>query len=127
MSDTRKKEIIMATLELAANKGLGNVSMNMIADKVGIKKPSLYNPMAAKIVAEETDKMIIATKQLFYAMEVHKLLHFTNPDMSAVSFAMTIHGLMDYELDQSNGNCSYETDKNLLDDYLKWFCEENAV
>ena len=43
MSDTRKKEIIMATLELAANKGLGNVSMNMIADKVGIKKPSLYN------------------------------------------------------------------------------------
>ena len=201
MSDTRKKEIIMATLELAANKGLGNVSMNMIADKVGIKKPSLYNhfaskeelvevmyqflreeakknvnigaidytiifagksaleilkmmvggyfnmnqqehmlnfykviyserslnPMAAKIVAEETDKMIIATKQLFYAMEVHKLLHFTNPDMSAVSFAMTIHGLMDYELDQGNGKCSYETDKNLLDDYLKWFCEENAV
>ena len=47
------------------------------------------NPMAAKIVAEETDKMIIATKQLFYAMEVHKLLHFTNPDMSAVSLAMT--------------------------------------
>lgn len=85
------------------------------------------NPIAAKIVAEETDKMIIATKQLFYAMEVHKLLHFTNPDMSAVSFAMTIHGLMDYELDQSNGKCTYETDKNLLDDYLKWFCEENAV
>ena len=201
MSDTRKKEIIMATLELAANKGLGNVSMNMIADKVGIKKPSLYNhfaskeelvevmyqflreeakntanigaidyttifagksaleilkrmvggyfninkqehmmnfykviyserslnSMAAKIVAEETDKMMIATKQLFYAMEVHKLLHFTNPDMSAVSFAMTVHGLMDYELDQSNSKCSYETDKNLLDDYLKLFCEENAV
>ena len=201
MSDTRKKDIIMATLELAANKGLGNVSMNMIADKVGIKKPSLYNhfaskealveemyqflreeakknanigaidyttifagksaleilrmmvegyfnmnqqehmmnfykviyserslnPMAAKIVAEETDKMIIATKQLFYALEVHKLLHFRNADISAVSFAMTIHGLMDYELDQSNSQCSYKTDKNLLDDYLEWFCEENAV
>ena len=201
MSMNRKEEIVLVTLELAAEKGLANVSMSMIADKVGIKKPSLYkhfaskeeiveamyeylrrqakenanikpidystffegktvyeilqsvvrgyiqmnrqehmlnfykviyserslNPMAAKIVAEETDKMIIATKQLFYAMEVHKLLHFTNPDMSAVSFAMTIHGLMDYELDQSNGQCSYETDKNLLDDYLKWFCEENAV
>ena len=201
MSMNRKEEIVLITLELAAEKGLANVSMSMIADKVGIKKPSLYkhfaskeeivdsmyeylrrqakekanikpidystffegktvyeilqsvvrgyiqmnhqekmlnfykviyserslNPMAAKIVAEETDKMIIATKQLFYAMEVHKLLHFTNPDMSAVSFAMTIHGLMDYELDQSNGKCSYETDKNLLDDYLKWFCEENAV
>ena len=201
MSMNRKEEIVLITLELAAEKGLANVSMSMIADKIGIKKPSLYkhfaskeeiveamyeylrrqakekaniklidystffagktvyeilqsvvrgyiqmnhqekmlnfykviyserslNPMAAKIVAEETDKMIIATKQLFFAMEVHKLLHFTNPDMSAVSFAMTIHGLMDYELDQSNGNCSYETDKNLLDDYLKWFCEENAV
>lgn len=201
MSMNRKEEIVLVTLELAAEKGLANVSMSMIADKIGIKKPSLYkhfaskeeivetmyeylrrqakekanikpidystffegktayeilqsvvrgyiqmnhqekmlnfykviysersrNPMAAKIVAEETDKMMIATKQLFYAMEVHKLLHFTNPDMSAVSFAMTVHGLMDYELDQSNGKCSYETDKNLLNDYLKWFCEENAV
>lgn len=201
MSDTRKKEIILATLELAANKGLGNVSMNMIADKVGIKKPSLYNHfsskeelvevmyqflskeakktvnivaidyttffagksaleilrgivkgyfnmnrqehminfykviyserslnlVAAKIVAEETDRMILATKQLFYAMEVHKLLHFKNPDMSAVSFAMTIHGLMDYELDQNNGQYSFETDKSLLDNYLKWLCEEYAA
>lgn len=198
MSDTRKKEIIMATLELAANNGLGNVSMNMIADKVGIKKPSLYNhfkskdelveemyqflreeakknahigpidytslfqgrtaldvlkitvggyfnmnqqehmlnfykviyserslqPMAAKIVVEETEKMINATKQLFYAMEVHQLLHFNNPDMSALSFAMTVHGLMDYALDQTNtGNEA----SNKLDDYLEWFCEENAV
>ena len=202
MSDTRKKEIIMATLELAANKGLGNVSMNMIADKVGIKKPSLYNhfaskeelveamyqflreeakknanvgaidytvifagksaleilkmmvggyfhmnqqehmlnfykviyserniqPMAAKILAEETEKMIIATKQLFYAMEVHKLLHFQNADMSAVSFAMTVHGLMDYELDLRSGGCKAENqERNDLDEYLQWFCKENAV
>ena len=202
MSDTRKKEIIMATLELAANKGLGNVSMNMIADKVGIKKPSLYNhfaskeelveamyqflreeakknanvgaidytvifarksaleilrmmvggyfhmnqqehmlnfykviysersiqPMAAKILAEETEKMIIATKQLFYAMEVHKLLHFQNADMSAVSFAMTVHGLMDYELDLRSGGCKTENqERNALDEYLQWFCKENAV
>ena len=201
MSMNRKEEIVLVTLELAAEKGLANVSMSMIADRIGIKKPSLYkhfaskeeiveamyeylrtqakekanikpidystffegktvyevlqsvvrgyiqmnhqenmmnfykviyserslNPMAARIVAEETDKMMIATKQLFYAMEVHKLLHFTNPDMSAIGFAMTIHGLMDYELDQSNGKCGYETDKNLLNDYLKWFCEENAV
>lgn len=202
MSDTRKKEIIMATLELAANKGLGNVSMNMIADKIGIKKPSLYNhfaskeelveamyqflreeakknanvgaidytvifagksaleilrmmvggyfnmnqqehmlnfykviysersiqPMAAKILAEETEKMIIATKQLFYAMEVHKLLHFQNADMSAVSFAMTVHGLMDYELDLRSGGCKTENqERNDLDEYLQWFCKENAV
>ena len=44
----------MATLELTANKGLGNVSMNMIADKVGIKKPSLYNHFASKEELVET-------------------------------------------------------------------------
>ena len=84
------------------------------------------NPMAAKIVAEETETMILATKQLFYAMEVHNVLHFNNADMSAVSFAMTIHGLMDYELDQRYGECEDEK-IDLLEDYLKWFCEENAV
>lgn len=199
MGTNRKEEIILTTLELAAEKGLAGVSMSMIADKIGIKKPSLYKhfsskdeiveamyqflrdkskenanikpvdysilfsektayevlkgvvqgyinmdhqeqmltfykviysersiqPMAAKIMAEETERMIIATKQLFYAMEIHKLLHFENADMSAVSFAMTVHGLMDYELDQKYG---YDEDpKNLLDEYLKWFCTENQV
>ena len=84
------------------------------------------NPMAAKIVAEETDKMIIATKQLFYAMEVHKLLHFRNPDMSAVSFAMTVHGLMDYDMDRSEAAEKAEHEL-LMNEYLAWFCEENAV
>ena len=200
MSNNRKEEIVLTTLELAAQKGLANVSMSMIADKIGIKKPSLYkhfqskdeivesmyqflrqqakekanikpmdystffvgktayevlqsavhgyiqmnhqeqmlnfykviyserplNPMAAKIVVEETEKMILATKQLFYAMQVHNVLHFNNADMSAVSFAMTIHGLMDYELDQRYGECQDEK-IDLLEEYLKWFCEENAV
>ena len=198
MSNTRKNEIIMATLELAANKGLSNVSMNMIADKVGIKKPSLYNhfsskeelveamyqylreeakrnanigpidytslfkgktaldvlritvggyfhmnkqehllnfykliysertlqPMAAQIMVEETEKMINATKQLFYAMQVHQLLYFDNPDMSALSFALSVHGLMEYALDQTNaGNEA----SNKLDEYLQWFAKENEV
>ena len=202
MGNSRKEEIILATLELAAEKGLGSVSMNMIADKIGIKKPSLYNhfaskeeiieamyqylreqakeksqvkmpdygtlfagktaleilrqmvggyikmnqqeqmlmfykviyserciqPMAAKIMVEETERMILATKQLFYAMEGHKVLHFQNADMSAVSFAMTIHGLMDYELDCNSGGCQKENgDKNLLEEYLKWFCKVNEV
>ena len=197
MSNTRKNEIIMATLELAANKGLSNVSMN-IADKVGIKKPSLYNhfsskeelveamyqylreeakrnanigpidytslfkgktaldvlritvggyfnmnkqehllnfykviysertlqPMAAQIMVEETEKMINATKQLFYAMQVHQLLYFDNPDMSALSFALSVHGLMEYALDQTNaGNEA----SNKLDEYLQWFAKENEV
>lgn len=39
----RKTEIILATLELAAENGLRTVSMQQIADKVGIKKASVYN------------------------------------------------------------------------------------
>lgn len=200
MSNNRKEEIVLATIKLAAEYGLFNVSMSMIAEKVGIKKPSLYKhfaskeeiveavyeqirnlakeksstvaidysvlfqgkdaleilqkmvdgyihmnrqeqmydfykviyaersiqPVAARIMAEETERMILATKQLFYAMDVHKKLHFRNADMSAVSFAMTIHGLMEYALDRRALNDEAEN-KRLINDYLQWFCEENAV
>lgn len=45
---TRKEEIIYATLELAAENGIKGVSMSQIADKVGIKAPSLYNHFKSK-------------------------------------------------------------------------------
>ena len=38
----RKTEIIIATLELASEYGLSTVSMNQIAEKLGISKPALY-------------------------------------------------------------------------------------
>lgn len=51
---SRKEEIICATLELASEYGLKAVSLSQIADKVGIKKPSLYNHFKSKeeIVSE---------------------------------------------------------------------------
>ena len=176
MGTNRKEEIILTTLELAAEKGLAGVSMSMIADKIGIKKPSLYKHFSSKdeiveamyqflrdkskenanikpvdysiLFSEKTayevlkgvmqgyinmnhqEQMltfykVIYSERSIYAMEVHKLLHFENADMSAVSFAMTVHGLMDYELDQKYGYD--EAPKNLLDEYLKWFCEQNYV
>lgn len=210
MSRDRKEEIILATLELAAQSGLGSVSMSQIADKVGIRKPSLYNhfqsreeiveamygylrenakknanlgmtdygelvkgkkaievlqmvvdnykrlnmdekmqmfykviysqrsfqPMAAKIMVEETEKMMIATKQLFYAMQVHGLLEFSNVDMAAVTFAMTIHALMDYGMDQKiSAEMGTETGSEddpsvtneMISEYLLWFCNEYKV
>ncbi len=44
----RKEKIIEATLELAAQNGLGTVSMQQIADKVGITKASLYNHFSSR-------------------------------------------------------------------------------
>lgn len=44
----RKKEIVSALMELASEKGLGAVSMQQIANKVGITKASLYNHYSSK-------------------------------------------------------------------------------
>ena len=195
---TRKEEIIMKTMQLAGQYGLSNVTMNMIGEAVGIKKPSLYKhfkskedivenmyaclrekaktnsipidysllfkdrtpyeilhlvvdnykkmnedenmlnfykiiytercnePMASKILVEETEKMIMMTKQLFYALEVHHIMHFEHIDAQAVSFAFTIHGLLDYALDKNTAGEALK-ENTLLEDYLHSFCLLNEV
>lgn len=192
----RKEEIILVTLELAAENGLSNVSMAQIAEKMGIRKPSLYNhfrskediiaamyqylrekskeqlsladidygefikdksleealtqsvsnyssmstqgkmlsfykviyseravnPTAARIMAEETKRMISATKNLFYALQVHKKICIRDIDIAAASFALTVHAIMDYQLDCA---CSGEpVSEDMIQDYIKWFCEQ---
>ena len=45
--------------------------------------------------------------------------------MSAVAFAMTIHGLMEYDEDcQMAGKKERST---RIQSYLEWFCKENEV
>lgn len=189
----RKEEIILATLELASQNGLNAVSLSQIADKLGIRKPSLYNhfkskdeivssmyqylrdkakeqssmreidygdfvkeknleqalmqsvsnysriteddkmllfykviyseratnPSAAKIMVEETKRMILTTKNLFYALKVHEKIFCDDIDMAATSFAMAIHAMMDYQFDCA---CSGEQMKQpMIHDYIKWF------
>lgn len=190
----RKKDIINATLELAAENGLGTVSMQQIANKVGITKASLYNhyssrdriveamydllreeskkragigevdydglsdnstlrdilsgavenyrrittdpemflfykvimsersinPSAAEIMVKETKTMINATKTLFYALQVKGIADFGNVDSAAVSFAMGIHALLDYECDLEHAGLSKE--ENMMQDFINEFC-----
>lgn len=192
----RKEEIISVTLELASQNGLSSVSMSQIAEKIGIRKPSLYNhfkskdeivtamyqflrdkskeklslididysvfikgksaeevlnqlicnyismnkddkllsfykviyserainPAAAKILAEETRRMILYTKNLFYALQVHKKIHIADIDMAATSFAMTVHAMMDYQLDSSFSG--EELEQDIIQKYIKWFCDQ---
>lgn len=202
MNENRKQEIIMATLKLASKKGLGAVSMNMIAEEIGIKKPSIYNhfkskeelveqmyqflrnkakektqgasidldkifkdktadeilqsmvagyikmcsekdiemfykvlycertisQVAAKIMIEETEKMIFATKQLFLAMQKQNLLQFEDVEISATSFALTIHALMDYEADKSfSQNGVVSRNHELINNFVSNFCLEHKV
>ena len=194
----RKEEIIQATLSLASEKGLSNISMSQIAEYIGIKKPSLYNhfkskdeiieatyqylrseaksslsigeidyarliegkslkeilmltinnynnmntqenmlkfykiiyaertfnPLAAKILIEETNRMVNATKNLFYALQVHKKLNIENIDVVATSFAMTVHAFMDYNLDL---NTAKEEKSDNLIKFIDWFANQFEV
>ena len=172
---SRKEEIIYATLELASAKGMQGVSMSQIADKVGIKAPSLYNhfkskdeiiqemyrflrenaqksngkpnvdfaeslskksledvlmgslsayiglisdknmlqffkvlyserstnPTAAKIMVEETERMLSQSRNLFYALAVHGKIKNQDADMAAMTYSLTIHSLIDYRMDMT--------------------------
>lgn len=194
----RKEQILVATMSLAAQKGLRNVTLSQIAQKIGIKKASLYNHYASKeeiiaalyeylreqarkhlansfedigalirgktalevltagvenywqlitqaelqcfykltlservfskeaadILCRETERMILSTKQLFYAMQVHRLLQFQHIDVAALSYAMTVHGLIERQLDREMAG--FERDNAEMNEYLRAFCDENA-
>ena len=190
---SKKEKIIYATLELAAEYGLKSLSMSQIAEKVGIKKPSLYNHFESKeilikemyqlirekskenisfnnldyiknksanevlksavlnykkmvtdekmikfykviyserpinseatqIIIEETNKMIEATKMLFKVLQENRKIYINNIDITATTFAMTIHSLIDYEFDCKKLNKKF--DKKMIQNYIDWFCNQ---
>ena len=201
---SRKEEIIYATLELASIHGLKAVSLSMIADKVGIKKPSLYNhfqskeeivsamyaflreqakmkndvpddlsalfagrkleeilllclsgymqfltvpemlcffkvlyaerstsPEAAQIMLEETDRMVRYTKTLFYALVVHGKMKNADIDTAALSYAMTIHSLVDLQMDRLTA-VQTELPETVVPSpellaYIRWFSKQMEV
>ncbi len=202
----RKSEIIKATLELASEYGLAAVSMNQIAEKLGISKPALYkhfesreeiiktmysflreqakqsiaagemnldllsdkvslekiltqmvaayrnictNPQmfqfykiimsqrtidvtATEIMVMETSAMIDATKKLFYALQVKGIADFPDPDAAALSFAMSVHSIIDLECDlnqlkNANNDAGKGIDKNMMKNFISEFCRLYGV
>ena len=202
----RKEEIIYATLELASANGMKGVSMSQIADKVGIKAPSLYNhfkskddiiremysflrqqaqnnnskapvdyatlfekksleeillgslsaymgivsdkymlqffkvlyserstnPTAAKIMVEETERMITKSRDLFYALAVHGKIKNENVDVAAMTYSLTMHSLIDYRMDQitagdkdSFGDGKSPVPKKITE-FIHWFSSRLA-
>ena len=192
--NNRKEEIVMVTLKLAAENGLGTVSMQQIADKVGITKASLYNHFssrdeivkemyevirkaskekadagkidydiisdklslrdflketvgsyrkmvsdphmymfykiimsersinstAADIMVMETKTMINATKAIFYALQVKGIADFYDVDTAALSFAMGVHSILDYEFDLKYAG--KDVDNKMMSNYIDEFC-----
>ena len=202
----RKSEIIKATLELASEYGLAAVSMNQIAEKLGISKPALYkhfesreeiiktmysflreqakqsiaagemnldllsdkvslekiltqmvdayrnictNPemfqfykiimsqrtidvAATEIMVMETKAMIDTTKKLFYALQVKGLAEFPDADAAALSFAMSVHSIIDLECDlnqlkNANNDAGKGIDKNMMKNFISEFCRIYGV
>ena len=206
-SMNRKEEIIYATLELASVNGMQGVSMSQIAEKVGIKAPSLYNhfkskdeiiremysflreqalknneqppvdyselfekksleeilmasltvyvgmisdknmlkffkvlyserstnPTAAKIMVEETERMLSQSRNLFYALAVHGKIENQNADMAAMTYSLTIHSLIDYRMDMITAGEveGFEDGKSPIPakiiDFVKWFSSVVSV
>ncbi len=196
----RKEKIILAALEIASENGLKSISMAQIAEKVGIKTPSLYNhfkskdeiikamysylrekakqnrssefadpeafssksllqilaeslnaylgmitdqnmirffrvlysersinPLAAEIMLEETEHMIRSTRNLFYALAVHGKMKNEGVDTAAMTFALTVHSLIDYRMDEmtagkteqfGDGDSLYTKE---LTEFIRWF------
>ncbi|MGI6110598.1 MAG: TetR/AcrR family transcriptional regulator [Eubacteriaceae bacterium] len=79
------------------------------------------NKEAARIMLTETEKMILATKQLFYAMQVQNVMKFDHIDVAAFSFAMTVHSIMDYMYDQNMADVEL-TAEQAMDEYIREFC-----
>lgn len=78
---------------------------------------------AAKIMIVETEKMINMTKYIFKELENKKILTFKNLEMDAMSFAFTIHGLMDYEKDCMR--IRNEINQSSINEYISSFCNEH--
>lgn len=80
------------------------------------------NKKACEIIVEETNKMIEATKMLFNYLKMSKKIDIDDVEVCSISFAMTIHSLIDYEMDKES--IGEKSNKDLIDEYIKWFCKE---
>ena len=111
------KEILMGTV-ISYDRMNRNPQMEMFY-KVIISEKTL-NSIAAEIMVTETNTMIGATKQLFYAIMAKKVAYFENIDAAAVSFAMGIHAIFDFRLDDGMAGSNYSD--GILEQYIDEFC-----
>ena len=111
------KEILMETV-LSYDRMNQDPQMAMFY-KVIISEKTL-NSNAAEIMVAETNTMILATKQLFYAIMAKKVAYFENIDAAAVSFAMGVHAILDFRMDDSMAGSDYS--QGILEQYIDEFC-----
>ena len=80
------------------------------------------NSAAAKILVDETNKMVAATEGLFTYLSESDKMHFDDIHMAATSFALSIHSLIDYQLDCQKAGGEFDVDT--IKRYINWFCKQ---
>ena len=83
----RRNETVFATLELAAENGLGSVSMQQIANKIGITKASLYNHFSSR------DEIVEAMYETIRQASKQKVVR-TNIDYDALAKSGTFYEVL---------------------------------
>ena len=111
------KEILLETV-LSYDRMNQNPQMQMFYTVIISEKT--LNPMAAEIMVTETRTMISATKQLFYAIMAKKVAYFEDIDSAAISFAMGIHAILDFRMD--DGMAGSHASEGILEQDIDEFC-----
>ena len=78
-----------------------------------------FSPIAAAIYTEETNTMLLATRNLFYALSSKGLAHFTDIDNEAMVFAFTFHSIRVLEEDDRTAGTAVS--EGLLNSFLEYF------
>ena len=78
-----------------------------------------FSPIAASIYTEETNTMLLTTRNLFYALSSKGLAHFTDIDNEAMVFAFTFHSILVLEEDDRTAGTAVS--EGLLDSFLDYF------
>ena len=78
-----------------------------------------FSPIAASIYTEETNTMLLTTRNLFYALSSKGLAHFSDVDNEAMVFAFTFHSILVLEEDDRTAGTAVS--EGLLDSFLEYF------
>ena len=78
-----------------------------------------FSPIAASIYTEETNTMLLTTRNLFYALSSKGLAHFSDVDNEAMVFAFTYHSILVLEEDDRTAGTAVS--EGLLDSFLEYF------
>ena len=78
-----------------------------------------FSPIAAAIYTEETNTMLLATGNLFYALSSKGLAHFSDVDNEAMVFAFTFHSILVLEEDDRTAGTAVS--EGLMNSFLEYF------